>query len=267
MGKTSKIIYAIGDIHADKQAAVDAFRLAGLCDNNETWIAENVIVVQTGDLTDRGPDGKNTLELFRKWEQEAKQKNSELILLMGNHEAMNVQGDWRYVSQKDVQSFGSLEERKKAFVAGGEWHNWILQRDVVALVDGNLFLHGGLSEIFSDISIEDINNRVHQALITKPSDPILGEQGPLWYRGYLLKEENEACGELDRVLKKYKAQRMIVGHTTQRSGEVAVRCEGKLIGIDTGISKHYGSSTSILEINQNDAKAIYPNKIRDVKDP
>ena len=52
-------------------------------------------------------------------------------------------------------------------------------------------------------------------------------------------------------------KRMIIGHTTQRSGEIAVRCGGKLIGIDTGISKHYGSSKSILEINQNDAKNLY----------
>ena len=119
MGKTSKIIYAIGDIHADKSAAVDTFEMAKLCDNNETWIAENVVVVQTGDLTDRGPDGKSTLELFRKWEMEAAKKNSELILLMGNHEAMNIQGDWRYVSPQDVHSFGSLEERKKVFMKGG----------------------------------------------------------------------------------------------------------------------------------------------------
>ena len=80
MGKTSKIIYAIGDVHADKSAAVETFELAKLCDNNETWIAENVVVIQTGDLTDRGPDGKSTLELFRKWEKEASTKNSELIL-------------------------------------------------------------------------------------------------------------------------------------------------------------------------------------------
>ena len=46
LGKTSKIIYAIGDIHADKYAAVETFEMAKLCDNNETWIAENVVVVQ-----------------------------------------------------------------------------------------------------------------------------------------------------------------------------------------------------------------------------
>ena len=65
MGKTSKIIYAIGDVHADKSAASKLLRWQ-ICDNNG-WIAENVVVVQTGDLTDRGPDGKSTLGLFRKW--------------------------------------------------------------------------------------------------------------------------------------------------------------------------------------------------------
>ena len=260
-------MYAIGDIHADKSAAVETFQMANLCDNNETWIAENVIVVQTGDLTDRGPDGKETLELFRKWEIQAQEKNSQLIVLMGNHEAMNVQGDWRYVSREDVQSFGSIEQRQKAFGKDGEWRNWILAHDVVTQIDGNIFLHAGISEAFSDISLEEINKRVHQALLSNSTDAILGENGPLWYRGYLLKEETEACSELDRVLQKYQAQRMIVGHTTQRSGEIGVRCGGKLLAIDTGISQHYGSSKSILEINQNDAKALYQNKTRDVKDP
>jgi hypothetical protein len=63
------------------------------------------------------------------------------------------------------------------------------------------------------------------------------------------------------------AQRMVVGHTTQRSGAVASRCGGRLLGIDTGISSHYGAQLSAVEIIDGDAVAIYPDKRFDLPDP
>ena len=51
-----KKIVAIGDIHADATAAIEIFRLAGITDEQGNWAAKDLIVVQTGDITDRGPD-------------------------------------------------------------------------------------------------------------------------------------------------------------------------------------------------------------------
>ena len=62
--------------HADK-SAVETFEMAKLCDN-ETWIAENVIVVQTGDLTDRGPDGKH-IGLFRNGRRKPQRKTATIF--------------------------------------------------------------------------------------------------------------------------------------------------------------------------------------------
>ena len=130
---------------------------------------------------------------------------------------------------KDIQSFGSIEE-KKVFGQNGEWRKWILEHDVVTQIDSrNIFLHAGISESFSDIAIEELNTRVHKALLSDSTDAILGRMVHCEYRGYLLKEEEKEkllCGVGSRP-SKYNAQRMIVGHTTQRSGEIGVRCEGK----------------------------------------
>ena len=60
---------------------------------------------------------------------------------------------------------------------------------------------------------------------------------------------------------------MIVGHTTQRSGKIAVRCSGKIIGIDTGISKHYGTHPAVLDLSNDDARALYPSGSEDIIDP
>jgi hypothetical protein len=61
---------------------------------------------------------------------------------------------------------------------------------------------------------------------------------------------------------------MVVGHTTQRSGEVAVRCNGALLGIDTGISDHYGAHLAAIELRGGvDAWALYPDGPEDLPDP
>lgn len=80
-------------------------------------------------------------------------------------------------------------------------------------------------------------------------------------------DESLACQELEAALIQLDARRMVVGHTTQRTGRVAVRCGGALLGIDTGISRHYGGHRSALELRAGDARAIYPTGTQDLPDP
>ena len=80
----------------------------------------------------------------------------------------------------------------------------------------------------------------------------------LWYRGYWRNPESVACQEVDIVLEKMNAKRMITGHTTQPDGKVHTRCDGRLIVIDTGISKHYGENVAAIRIDQNGVLALYP---------
>ena len=76
-----------------------------------------------------------------------------------------------------------------------------------------------------------------------------------------------ACEELTRALTAMSASRMVVGHTTQRTGRIASRCGGALLGIDTGISAHYGGHHSAVQIRAGDATAIYPTGTEDLPDP
>ena len=117
------------------------------------------------------------------------------------------------------------------------------------------------------MGIESLNREIKNALTQNKKSPILSSEGPLWYRGFLRDEESIACAHLSRSLKLLDAKRMVVGHTTQRTGVIAHRCSGALIGIDTGISAHYGKNLSVLEIIAEDAKAIYKGKNTDLPDP
>ena len=64
-------IVAIGDLHGDIDAARRALKLAGAIDDNDHWIGGTLVVVQTGDVLDRGDDEQAILDLLTRLEGEA----------------------------------------------------------------------------------------------------------------------------------------------------------------------------------------------------
>lgn len=262
-------ILAIGDLHADLPAAQRAFHLAGVTDAEGRWAARGVTVVQTGDLTDRGPDGAPLLRWIRGLEPQAEAAGSRFVVLLGNHEVMNLHGDWRYVSQGDLRGFGGLEARRRAFSLGGvlgaqggalgergEWAAWLLGKEAVVRVGDTVFVHGGVSELFAG-PVEGLSRQVSEAILRDPRHPVLGDNGPLWYRGYWLYDEPRACDEALRALARMGARRMVMGHTTQRDGRVHSRCGGRLFAIDTGISALYGGRAAALRVVGDEVFAVY----------
>src|SRR5688572_3411314 len=67
-----KRLVAIGDIHGDIAAARAALRLAGAIDDKDAWIGGELVVVQTGDILDRGDDEQAIIDLFLDLEGKAK---------------------------------------------------------------------------------------------------------------------------------------------------------------------------------------------------
>ena len=54
--------------------------------------------VQIGDVLDRGIGEYDILMRLAKLSRQAAMEDGKVIQLMGNHELMNYQADWRYVS-------------------------------------------------------------------------------------------------------------------------------------------------------------------------
>lgn len=259
-------VVAVGDLHADLPAALEVLTLAGLVDEQGAWAGGSATLVQTGDTTDRGPDSKEVLELVMRLEAEAPAQGGRVVALMGNHELMNLMGDWRYVSTGDVEDFGSVEARKAAFAPGGELGDWLRQRDAVALVDRVLYVHGGVSPEWAELGVEGINQKLAPTLAG--SEPGLAHPAsPTWFRDYVQEPELQACPELEKALTELGAERMVVGHTTRRDGRIQARCGGRLLVIDTGISTHYGRHLAALELRSGDAWALYPEGPEDLPDP
>lgn len=98
-------IVAIGDLHGDYAAWRAIARDAGLIDAQGKWSGGNTILVQTGDVPDRGADTLKIVDDLMRLQREAPRKQGRVVTLVGNHEAMNVTGDLRYVSPGEYAAF------------------------------------------------------------------------------------------------------------------------------------------------------------------
>ena len=104
-------IVAIGDIHGDYDNYIAALTAAGLVDKKGKWSGGKTHFVQTGDIPDRGPDTQKIIEHIRKLGKQAKKKGGRVHNLIGNHEAMNVYGDLRYVHDGEFEAFANRNSK------------------------------------------------------------------------------------------------------------------------------------------------------------
>lgn len=260
-------IVAVGDLHGDLGQALTVLHLAGVTDRQGHWTGGATTLVQTGDVTDRGPDSKALIDLFRTLQTEARAAGGTVIPLLGNHEVMNLQGDWRYVTAGDVAQYGGADARRNALSPSGAQGAWLATLDVVARVGDTVFCHGGVHPELAKAGIAAINTQARDHLFTPGTSPVHGEAGPTWYRGFVQEPEAVACPRLTEALTALGAKRMVVGHTTRRDGRIAPRCDGALLVIDIGIAAHYGGNLGAIEIVNGDARALYPKGPVDLPDP
>ena len=274
---TAERIIAIGDIHGDVQAARDALRLGGAIDATGKWIGGALVVVQTGDQLDRGDDEPEILDLFERLRTEAKTAGGAVYALNGNHEVMNVQGDFRYVTEDGFHDFqgehpdaprarlleGLPAERRgraAAFLPGGDFAKRLAEQPVVIQVGDSVFVHGGVLEQHVRYGLGRINREAHDWMLGAPTGPVprsLTEEAALiWVRDYSDGIPRPAkCDEAGRVLAALSAKRMVMGHTIQKQG-INSACAGKVWRIDVGLSRFYGGKPSVLEIRGDEVRVL-----------
>lgn len=88
---------------------------------------------------------------------------------------------------------------------------------------------------------------------------VMHPEGPLWFRGAARWDEELRGEEMATLLDGIGARVMVVGHTPNRDGRIAVRFEDRVILIDTGMLSSYytGGRPSALEIEGGVFTAIY----------
>jgi hypothetical protein len=110
-------VVAVGDLHGDHEKFADMLRTANLIDAQGDWIGGRAHLVQLGDIPDRGPSSRMIMDHLMRLEPQARRAGGYVHALIGNHEAMNVEGDLRYVHPGEYAAFadGSSERRRERF--------------------------------------------------------------------------------------------------------------------------------------------------------
>src|SRR6516165_12305806 len=105
-------IVAIGDVHGDLPDFAALLQQTGLINENRQWSGGATVLVQVGDMVDRGPKSRECLDLLMDLERQAPQQNGKVVPLLGNHEVMTMMGDLRYASVEDYQGFATPQSEK-----------------------------------------------------------------------------------------------------------------------------------------------------------
>ena len=116
--QTPPRVVVVSDVHGDLAQFVTALTQAGVIDAKRKWAGGTTVLVQTGDVPDRGPDSRKVMDLLMDLEKQSKKAGGAVHALLGNHEVMNMVGDLRYVSPGEYASYRSAraaELREHAF--------------------------------------------------------------------------------------------------------------------------------------------------------
>lgn len=179
---------------------------------------------------------------------------------------MNAMHDWRYVHYGDLESFPVPHEktRLEAFSLNGTiGSDWMKDYGVTYLdsVMKAHFMHAGLNYEHAKTFNEAVGvgfmerllsgHRSHNEWSTE-EHYLWSNDGPMWYRGYALLSEKEACAEASRAMKQLGTDFLVMGHTPSFEKAV-VRCGGHVLLIDTGLSTAYGGRPVVLQMRRRTA--------------
>lgn len=190
-------VIAFADVHGAYAELVALLRESGVMDGEDRWTAGKAQVVSLGDLLDRGADSRKVMDLLMRLQQQAAQAGGGLQVVLGNHEALNLLGDLRYVDPAEMAAYTDLEPagareaartawthsctapcgsfdtqfppgwfgHRAAFAPEGRYGRWLLSLPVAIRVNDALFLHGGAGPALQGLSLAALNLRYRTALV------------------------------------------------------------------------------------------------------
>jgi len=277
---TAQRIVAFGDVHGANDALVGLLQANKIIDSALHWQAGRTHLVSVGDLLDRGPDSRATMDLLIRLQVEARAAGGRVHVVLGNHEALNLMGDLRDVSAAEYAAFatdplsptvaqsasdiqsadqpaGYLQHRA-AFAPTGTYGRWLLSLPAMIKINRTLFTHGGLPPLVGELGIDKINANIRSGLLTaiRARDPDaalppeLDGSGPLWYRGTAVCHPLLETQNLSQVLSATGADRVVIGHTPTASRQIESRLNERVISIDTGmLYDFYRGAAFALELS------------------
>ena len=208
----------------------------------------NTVLVQLGDIMDRGPHSLLCLRLL--WVVE-RVIGWRVVSLFGNHEIMMTTPNADYYmhpSEKADFEASTFKSRKQAFAPGGAiWTKLAEESYLAAKVGNTMFVHAGFdTKWLSKVewtTLNDYLNRAQPVLETSPgtqaSIPLInGEDSLLWTRIFERVSDQELCERfLPVLLRRLDVARIVVGHMPQMQHRMKSKCGGQIVLTDVAMSR------------------------------
>ncbi len=194
-------VVAISDVHGDYDAMVATLKSAKVLAEDLGWAGGQTHLVIVGDILDRGPKSRAVMDLLMRLEGEAVAAGGLVHVLIGNHESMILIGDMRYTSKDEYVAFASEEDpderdrgfrlfverqggnprelrpkfneqfplgyfaMRRAFRPDGHYGEWLLKKNIIDVINGTAFVHGGLSPEIAHIGLAGVNEKLQKELV------------------------------------------------------------------------------------------------------
>lgn len=258
-------IIAIGDLHGDFGVLRRCLEIAKVIDRRGDWIGGDTHVVQVGDILDGGGRGieyesDSPYEEFKIYDylnflnSQAQRDGGAVHYMIGNHELMNLMGNFDYVHPAHM-----LAERNELFRPGSYLSQMLACHSYAVLViNGWVFCHAGLlPQHLEKHTIRSLNQLLRSILLGEKNIHNLSDyedwlinskESVFWNRQYV--NNDNRCDMLDKMLKAIKGRGMVVGHTVH--DKITSICNDRMFFIDLGMSKSFGGNLyQVLEIKRN----------------
>jgi hypothetical protein len=242
--RKSAPIFVVADTHGEYEILARMLQAHGVVDRQLHWSFGKGQLVVLGDVFDRGAQQVEILWLLYELEEQARRAGGALHFVLGNHELMVLGGDLRYLHGKYHATAAALgaTSYSELFSPDTVLGQWLRSKPALIKLNDVLYLHGGLSPALVErkLTLAQINATIRgiAAGAALPGDAereraqfLVGQDGPLWYRGYFAPAPDGGASEQDvsRVLAHFAARRIVVGHT--RVPTIQVMYQGRVIAV------------------------------------
>jgi hypothetical protein len=223
-------VVAFADVHGAYEELTTLLRSVGVVDAGLRWSGGKTHLVSLGDLLDRGADSRKVMDLLMRLQGEAAAAGGRLHVVLGNHEAMNVLGDLRYVDPGEFAAYAAEEDpaqraqAKTAFLSrqagttgadferlfppgyfghrrmlgpDGPYGRWLLSLPVAVRVNDTVYMHGGPSALLQGRSLEQLDRDYRAALQDYlVAEAALSETGLLQFEDVFARRPDAAAARL-----------------------------------------------------------------------
>jgi len=266
-GAFEELSATLSSLKVAERVSPDAFRFK--------WTGNDSTLIFLGDLTDRGLHSKQVYDAVMDLQSQALRSNGLVICLFGNHEALLLNGqveEWaktltshkKQHYQNTIDSFtrDGLDYHQ-AISERGLYGQWIRNLPLFAIINGYLFVHGGLPN--HPISRSDLaaDFRDDMQMGDLKKGIFMNHDSVLWNRDWWKNDEL-----VDRNLQKLGVMGVVFGHTIgalATKGTIGQKNQ-KMVSTDVGMTPTYGNSKGgglLITTTSNGLmlfRAVYPDR-------